>query len=128
MKKQFNREDRLMKNLLDEAGVEKPSVNFRDRIMKTVEARGAEIQPYKPLISARGWWSVAAFSIIIFSGLLSLYSGISFSGMLSLEILHFPDFPKIDLSRTMQYAIAFIALFFLEVPFLKRFLDREYRL
>ncbi len=126
MKKQFNREDRLMKNLLHEAGVEQPSVNFRDRIMKTVEARGAEIQPYKPLISKQGWWSVAALSIIIFSGLFSLYSGISFSGMLSIEIPHFPDILKIDLSRTMQYAIAFIALFFLEVPFLKRFLDREY--
>ncbi|MBT8296504.1 MAG: hypothetical protein KJO51_08810 [Gramella sp.] len=128
MEKQFNREDRLMKKLLNEAGTETPSADFKSRIMRTVKHRNAEIKPYKPLISRSGWLCIAVISTITFTGLYSLYSDISFSSYLNFKFPDLIDIPKLDLSRTMQYAIAFVALFFLQIPFLKRFLDREYQL
>lgn len=131
MEKQFNKEDRLMKSLLNEAGTEKPSADFKSRIMMKVEARNTEIKPYKSLISKSVWWTIAAVFAITMIGVFYMNSDISFTGFtgyLDFEFPHLFDMPKINLSRTMQYAIAFVALFFLQVPFLKRFMDREYRL
>lgn len=127
MEKQFSREDRLMKKLLNEAGTEKPSADFKSRIMKTVQARNAEIRPYEPLISRTGWVSIAAIIFISMIGLSFLYADVSFSNYLNFEFPYLMDMPNIDLSRTMQIAFGFVALFFLEIPFLKRFLDREYQ-
>ena len=127
MEKQFNREDELMKKLLNEAGTEKPSADFKSRIMKTVEARNTEIKPYEPLISKTGWTSIVVISVLSLTGLSFLYADISLFNDLSFEFPHLINLPEIDLSRTMQYAIAFVALFFLQVPFLKRFLDRDYQ-
>ena len=128
MEKQFNKEDRLMKRLLNEAGTEKPSADFKNRIMMKVEARNTVIKPYEPLITRSGWWTIAAIVAVVMTGLFSLHSDISFTGYLDFEFPHLFDVPKINLSRTMQYAIAFVALFFLQIPFLKRFMDREYQL
>ncbi|MCB7481350.1 hypothetical protein [Christiangramia sediminis] len=128
MEKQFNREDELIKRLLNEAGPEKPSADFKNRVMKTVEARNAKIRPYEPLISKTGWLSIAAIIFISMSGLSFLYADVSFSNYLNFDFPYLMDMPKIDLSRTMQIAFGFVALFFLEIPFLKRFLDREYQL
>jgi len=128
MEKQFDREDKLMKRLLNEAGTEKPSADFKSRIMSKVEPQNAEIRPYEPLISKTGWTSIAVIFGILMTGVSYLYADISLSGHLNFEFPHLLDMPKMNLSRTMQYAIAFVALFFLQVPFLKRFLDREYQL
>ena len=128
MEKQFNREDRLMKKLLNEAGTEKPSADFKSKIMLKVEARNAVIKPYKPLISKQGWTGIAVIFVLSIAGLSYLISDISFSNYLNFEFPHLMNMPKFDLSRTMQIAFAFVALFFLEIPFLKKFFDREYQL
>ena len=127
MEKQFNREDRLMKKLLNEAGTDKPSADFKSRIMMKVEARNATVQPYEPLISKSVWIVLGGVLLASMAGLYVMNSDISFSYQLNFELPQLPDIPKISFSRTMQYAIAFVALFFLEVPFLKRFLDRQYQ-
>lgn len=116
-----------MKRLLNEAGAEKPSANFKSRIMMKVEARKVEITPYEPLISKAGWTGIAVFTILSVAGLSYLYADLSFSTRLNFQFPHLLDIPKLDLSRTMQIAFAFLALFFLEIPFLKRFLDKEYQ-
>lgn len=126
MDKQFNREDRLMRKLLNEAK-EEPSVDFKIQIMKKVALRNAKIRPYEPLISKSGWIRIAAVIITFITGVTYLNSGISIPG-LNFGIPDLVNIPEIKLSRTMLYAIAFVALFFLQIPFLKRFLDREYRL
>jgi len=128
MEKQFNREDELIKKLLNEAGTEKPSADFKSRIMQKVEARNAEIKPYEPLISKTGWTSIVVISLLSLSGLSFLYADISLFNNIKFEFLHLMSMPEINLSTTMQYAIAFVALFFLQVPFLKKFLDKEYQL
>jgi len=126
MEKQFNREDELIKKLLNEAGTEKPSADFKSRIMQKVEARNAEIKPYEPLISKTGWTSIVVISLLSLSGLSFLYADISLFNNIKFGFPHLMSMPEINLSTTMQYAIAFVALFFLQVPFLKKFLDKEY--
>jgi len=127
MEKQFDREDTLMKRLLNEAGTEKPSADFKNRIMMKVEARNVEIRPYEPLISKTGWMSITVIFILSMVGLSYLYADISLFNDFSFEFPRVLELPEIKLSRTMQYAIAFVALFFLQIPFLKKFLDREYQ-
>ncbi|MDR5589670.1 hypothetical protein [Christiangramia sp. SM2212] len=128
MEKQFSREDRLMKKLLNEAGTEKPSAAFKNNIMAKLEARNLVIRPYEPLISKTGWILIAVFVSITMSILFYLHSDISLSNHINFNFMKKLNFPKIEMSRNMQYAIAFVALFFLQIPFLKRFMDREYRL
>lgn len=125
MEKQFNREEKLLKSLLNEAGTEKPSADFRNRIMMKVALRNAEIRPYEPLISKSVWIGIVAGIIVFIAGVTYLNSDISVSG-LNFEIPDLVNIPEINLSRTMQIAFGFVALFFLEIPFLKRVLDREY--
>lgn len=128
MEKQFNREDELMKKLLNEAGTEIPSADFRNRIMSVVESRKASIKPYQPLIPKFVWYMVAACLLAAVSGLYMMYADVSFSWSNNFRMPKFMEMPNIRLSQTMHYAIAFIALFFLEIPFLKRFMDRQYGL
>lgn len=130
MEEQFNREDEFLKKLLNEAITEKPSADFKSKIMRHIEADKSLIKAYKPLISERVWYLVA-FAMVISTGWLYFqFSEISidFSGnfdYLKLEILQI-QLPNIHLSRTMQYAVAFVALFFLQIPFLKRVIDKQY--
>lgn len=128
MEKQFSREDRLMKKLLNEAVTENPSADFKKQIMMKVEARNASIKPYEPLISKAVWMALGGVLIASVLALYFINTDVSFSYDLKFNFLKAIEIPSMNLSRTMQIAIAFVALFFLEVPFLKRFLDREYRL
>ena len=128
MEERFNREDELMKRLLQEAGAETPSIDFKRKLMLKVEARNIELSPYKPLISKNGWIGISAMFLVAMAGLFFLHADMTFISQLNFEFPHLFDLPEINLSRTMQYAIGFVALFFLQVPLLKRFLDREYQL
>ncbi|MDX1761706.1 MAG: hypothetical protein R3218_06085 [Christiangramia sp.] len=126
MEKQFNREDRLMKKLLNEAG-ERPSVDFKSNILSRIESRKVEIKPYKPLISNSVWFVLAGVMISSMIGLYFINSDVSFNYDFDYEIFGNINMPRIDLSQNMKYAVAFVALFFLQIPFLKRFIDREYQ-
>ncbi|MDX1544332.1 MAG: hypothetical protein R3214_10335 [Christiangramia sp.] len=128
MEKQFNREDKMMKRLLNEAGTQTPSADFKKRIMMTVENRNATVKPYQPLIPKFMWYIVAACLVSAVAGLYVMYADMALTWSFDFKIPTYLDMPRIDLSRTMQYAIAFVALFFLEIPFLKRFVDRQYGL
>lgn len=126
MEERYNREDELMKSLLKEAGTEKPSSDFKSNIMMRLESRKTELSPYEPLISKSVWIILGGGMIASILALYLINTEYFFDYNLDFEFLSSVKLPSIDLSRTMQIAIAFVALFFLEVPFLKRFLDREY--
>ncbi len=133
MEKQFNREDQLIKKLLNEAGTEAPSADFKKRIMMRVENRNAAIKPYQPLIPKFVWYVLGVVLVTSVTGLYMMYADVSLSWSFDYKIPRLIDMPVINmptisLSQTMQYAIAFVALFFLQIPFLKRFLDRQYGL
>lgn len=126
MEERYNREEELMKSLLKEAGTEKPSSDFKSNIMMRLESRRTELSPYEPLISKPVWMILGGGMIASILALYLINTEYFFDYNLDFEYLSSVKLPSIDLSRTMQIAIAFVALFFLEVPFLKRFLDREY--
>lgn len=127
MEKQFNREEELMKKLLNEAGTESPSADFKNRLMMAIENRKAVIT-YKPLIPKFVWYIVAASLVLAVVTLYMMYADVSLSWSFDFRIPQFIELPSIRLSETMQYAIAFVALFFLQIPFLKKFMDRQYGL
>ncbi len=127
MEKQSNREERLIKKLLNEVGTEKPSADFKSKIMMAVERKTAPIPPYKPLIPQAVWFMITGVVIIAIAGLSYINSDLSIDLSANINIPKF-DMPELHFSKTMQYAIAFVALFFLQIPFLKKFLDSQYRL
>lgn len=127
MEKQFNREDELIRKLLHEAGTEKPSAAFKSRIMMAVENR-KPVTAYTPLIPKFVWYIVTGCLITAVGGLYIMYADVSLSWSFDFRLSDYIDLPGIRLSQTMQYAVGFIALFFLQVPFLKRFIDRQYQL
>ncbi|AVR45723.1 hypothetical protein C7S20_10915 [Christiangramia fulva] len=129
MEKQFNREEELIKKLLNEAGTEKPSAAFKSNIMMNIEARKASVKEYKPLIPAVVWYVVVIAILLSVGALYFQFSelNIDLSGNFNLPKFEIPSMklPDIEFSRTMQYGIAFVALFFLQIPFLKRFIDNQ---
>lgn len=130
MEKQFNREEEFLKKLLSEAVTEKPSADFKSRIMRRIEANKAPGKAYKPLISASIWYLVAIALLLAVGGLYFQFPEISIDFSGNFDYLKLENFeinlPNIHLSRTVQYAVVFVALFFLQIPFLKRFMDKQY--
>lgn len=126
MEKQYDQEEKLLKKLLNEVGTEVPSENLKRNIMLNLERRSVKVRPYQPMIPQFLWYVIGG---VIFSSVVALYlmyAEVSFNWNFRLPGLSF-DLPKIDLSRTMQYAIALVALFLIEVPFLKRLVDHQYK-
>jgi len=130
MEERFNREEEFLRKLLYEAVTEKPSADFKSKIMRHIEADKTLVNAYEPLISERVWYLVA-FAMVLTTGWLYFqFSEISIDlsgnfNYLKLEILEI-RFPNIHLSRTIEFAVAFVALFFLQIPFLKRVIDKQY--
>lgn len=125
MKEQCNSEDEIFKKLIKEGGIEKPSPNFRNEIMNKLEGRKTKIPEFKPLIPAYVWPIIIGAFLLSGLGLFLVNTEFEIKWSIDLSLMESIGAPKINLSRTMQYAIALVALFFLEIPFLKRFLDRE---
>lgn len=130
MENQFNREEEFIKRLLNETVIEKPSADFKAKIMMRIESKKVSVKEYTPLISETVWWLLTIVLAIAIGGFYFQFSEIDadFSGNFNFSGAGIPEinFPVIEFSRTTQYAVAFLALFFLQIPFLKRFLDRQY--
>lgn len=121
MEKQ-SKEEMLAGKFFREAGLEKPSAEFTARVMNTIAVRKV-VKEYKPLISRNGW-------MVIFSGIGMLFFSLfllnyEFTVTPNLYLVKNLSLPKIELSQTMTWAIAFVALFLLEIPFLKNLLERQ---
>ncbi|HBY67566.1 MAG TPA: hypothetical protein DEG69_07315 [Flavobacteriaceae bacterium] len=127
MEKQFNNEEEFTKNLFKKVGTQQPSQDFASQVMKTIKLKSKPQAVYQPLISKKGWCVVgsciAISAVCIFLFPLGGFSEIkidSFKAIFSFKY----TFPQIELPNIMVYAIAFIALFLVEIPFLKRLLDK----
>ncbi len=126
MEQRSNRKDELMQKILKEAGTKKPSADFRKNVMLSIQAQLQPISPYKPLISKNGWIIISAIFILSILGLviinmekpLTLISGLEF------PTINF-TIPKLNLSQWMLYGFASLSLFLIEIPFLKRWLERH---
>jgi len=108
---------------MQEAGLERPSANFTNHVMDAIQARAQASKSYQPLISKRGWGVIAALAVItLFAvyvlpmGELNYLNGLDFSKVPTIE----NPFKNVHVSNTMLYGIAFMGLFLVQIPFLKR--------
>ena len=124
MENQFNREEDFLKKLWDEQISEKPSADLKNKIMSRIESNKVLVKEYKPLIPETVWWLLIIFIATATGGLYfqspEIHTNFSRFGIPQIK------FTGIEFSKTMQYAVAFLALFFLHIPFLKRYMDQQY--
>ncbi|UJH92561.1 hypothetical protein LZ575_08805 [Antarcticibacterium sp. 1MA-6-2] len=119
-----SREELLMQKMMKDAGLEKPSIDFSANVMKAIAVKKAVFE-YKPLISRQAWTIIFSIIGIAFFGFYQMNTGYSLISNFSLPDFNSFSVPKIELSQTMTWAIAFVALFLLEIPFLKRLIERQ---
>lgn len=120
----LSKEEFFTRKLIKEAGFERPSAAFSANVLKAIAAKKV-VREYKPLISVNVWIALAVLLIFSMIGLYLLTSG----QKITWEFGYFEGltFPRVELSRTMTYAVGFVALFFLQIPFLKGLLERQMR-
>ena len=128
MEKRYKDIERLVK----EVGVEKPSADFLQQVMSSVETISVKTTNiYQPLVSKMGWVVICLFVIGIFIGL--LWSTDSSSMLEPLNLL-FPYFKSIKnpfssftFHTTTIYGIVFAALLFMvQITVLKRRIDKAF--
>ena len=131
MEKPFNNINKLTKKIIKEGGLHQPSDSFLGNVMETVTLQTVQQEIYRPLISNKIW----VFILITLSTMVvilylnppleeSFLSQFNIAGKLSFE----NPFSEIKISKTILYGIGFLALFLIQIPFLKRYFERDYQL
>jgi nitric oxide reductase large subunit len=126
MEEQFKNIDRLTKKLLKEAGTHKPSSNFLSKVMTGVEQTAIK-KAYQPLISRTAWLVIGVLSVVLIVVLIAFpFPQLSFISDLQLsEKIHFQNpFSGIEISKTTVYAVGFLGLFLVQIPFLKHYFEK----
>lgn len=115
--------ENITQKWVKEAGIEQPSQGFSIKVMDAIQLKQQQVKVYQPLISARGWGIVAALFII---SLVTVYffpladaSYLSDLDLSKVPTIENP-FKDMQVSKTMVYGIGFLALFLVQIPFLKR--------
>ena len=128
MEEQFSKEDKLMKRLLKEAGAEKPTLDFKQNLMAKLAARERVIRPYEPLISKTAWLVIFSIGIFVILGLNFWESDVDINFAFNFKLPQLIDFSRISISQNMLYAFGCVALFIVQIPFVKRLIDKQFQL
>ncbi|MCF6307932.1 MAG: hypothetical protein L3J09_08250 [Flavobacteriaceae bacterium] len=116
-------------NLIKEAGLQQPSVDFFANVMNAVEIEKIQ-KPivYQSLISKQTWIILLVASVIV-TGLLFIFPSSS-ETIVNLPNLNFEkllfQLPELHFSKITIYGIGFLGLFLVQIPFLKRQLNKSY--
>ena len=127
MDEQFKKEDYFTRSLIKDAGLNKPSMDFKNMVMHKIATNAAN--SYQPLISKNIWWFLA---ITVMALTIGIYvyplASTDLLGQWNLsERLNFNfTLPTVQISKITSYALGFLALILLEIPFLKRILMKQY--
>lgn len=120
--------DSASKKVLNEAGLHKAPANFMPNIMEAIAKAGLEHIKYRPLISKKGWFIIlmvvtAVLALIVLNVPIerNYLEGVDLSVADKLKEAIGP----IEFSKTVLYSIGFLGLFLIQLPFLKRLLDRR---
>ncbi len=128
MEEQYKNIDRLTKKIVEDAGMHSPSVNFLDNVMSAVEAKSVQ-KTYEPLISKKAWMVIAAL-FIGWLGILYFYPATQLNFIKELNLSQRFSIKNplagLQISKSLAYAIGFMALFLIQIPFLKHFLNKRY--
>ncbi len=131
MEKQSNNIDKITKNIIKDAGLHLPSSSFLTNVMEAIETQSIS-QPvvYKPLISKAIWILLFTLTIValVLLFIFPVFSETSLFSQLTIpEEFNFEfNLPEMNLSKTTIYGIGFLALFLIQIPFLKRQLEKSY--
>ncbi len=128
MEKPFNEKDTQLRNWMKELPMDAPSPDFTNKVMVRVIAKNSATQ-FQPLISKGAWVVIgtlfgAALIWLYWNPATNLIPSDSFSLLEGVEWRS--PFKEIQLPKTAVYAIGFMALFLLQIPFLKKLIDKNY--
>ena len=128
MDKQSKNIDKLTHQLINEAGLEKPSADFFNNVMDKIEKQNVS-KPivFQPLISKKIWlllFAITVFAVVIFI-VFPVFNSTSLYQLPSLSTLTI-KLPEINLSKTTIYGIGFLSLFLIQIPFLKKQIDQRF--
>ncbi|MAM27921.1 MAG: hypothetical protein CMC13_02770 [Flavobacteriaceae bacterium] len=126
MEKPYKKDEQTFRELMQMGGTEKPSKNFASKVMLAIQA---EKEPVKatPLVSLKGW-IVLVFIFVASSALLYYFpiENALFSKNMTQSFSNFNEMmSSLKMSKGMWYACLFLSLFLVQLPFLKRFLDKQ---
>jgi len=120
-----NTEEEFFKKIIKETGREKVSPDFYRNVMSAIETKQTSSLVYKPLISRNVWIALVGIISLSVFGLFLITT--DFSMNWNFDFMNYISVPKINLSSTMLYAIGFISLFFLQIPFLQNYMRNQYK-
>lgn len=113
---------------MKELPLDAPSPDFTANVMERITAKTTVTQ-YQPLISKSAW---IVISLLFLGALAWLYWNPS-STLIPSETLSFLDkvemgnpFKEMQLPKTVVYAMGVMVLFLIQIPFLKRMMERSY--
>ncbi len=124
-----------IEKLIKEAGVEIPSPNFVQNVMRQVEVSESR-QPivYQSLISKKAWWIIGliVLPLLLWLGFtafseanVSIFSRFDFSSLRFVNANN--PFSGFVLPKTSIYGVLFLGiLFFVQVTYLKKRIDRSF--
>jgi len=115
--------EKLTQQWVQEAGIEKPSVDFVHNVMDAINTSASKPKVYRPLISKRGWSLIAALFVaslvVVYFFPLGEFRYLETIDLSKLPSIQNP-FDGMNVSKPMLYAVGFLALFLVQIPFLKR--------
>lgn len=121
-----SREELLLGRLMEDIGLEKPSSAFSANVLKAITAKKAN-KEYKPLITKKVWVGVGFLFLLSIGSLYFMTLDQTLVIDLNFDPGYYLNFPQVEFSRTMIYAIGFVSLFFLQIPFLKNLIEKQFR-
>ncbi len=131
MEKPFNNINKLTKKIIKEGGLHQPSDSFLGNVMEAVTLQTVQQEIYRPLISKKIWIFIliTISTIVVILYLIppieeSFLSQFNIADKFSFE----NQFSDIKISKTILYGFGFLALFLIQIPFLKRYFERDYQL
>ncbi|MEZ4875117.1 MAG: hypothetical protein R2793_06640 [Flavobacteriaceae bacterium] len=128
MEELSNKQDEILKRMVKELPLEQPSPGFSAKVLQQLEVKSA-LKRYRPLIPRR----VLVLCGILFSlALVWVYWNpenrfFTTNPTTVLERLDIKNpLASLHVSKTTLYAFAFMALFLVQIPFLKRMLEKHH--
>jgi hypothetical protein len=126
MEKPFKENDKITRNWVEEAGLLKPSSTFSMEVFQKIEAK-SQRQTSTPLITTMGWVFIASVLLVsvivlyVYPSEISVWQHMADASMLQWK----ESMDTIKVSDTSFYAFVFLSLFLLQLPVLKKIMDKQ---
>ena len=122
--------DDLSRKVIGKSMIASPSLDFTPSIMSQIKRLSrSNATTYVPLISKRMWSLIVIGVIALFAFVIFGTSGDSnvWLQRLTLDKFNLNNLTKFEFSKTLLYAVVLFAFMIcIQIPMLKRFLDKRY--